>query len=50
MPINNSMNEQEINKDQKETSDPIDRVDMAIFDHILIVDKETGDQLVNKRG
>lgn len=50
MPINNSMKEQEISKDQKETPKGNDQVDLAVFDHILIVDKETGEQLVNKRG
>lgn len=51
MPINNSMNEQEIKEKAKpKPQKPDDRLEVAVFDHILIVDKQTGEKIVNKRG
>ena len=49
MTINNNMKEQENNKDKQRPAD-INLVQVAVTDHLVIVDKETGEKLVDKRG
>ena len=50
MPINNTMDKEKNNNKDQEKPQGIDRVDLAVFDHILIVDNQTGEKIVNKRG
>lgn len=35
---------------EKQVSDATDTAKIAVFDHLLIVDTNTGEEIVNKRG